>query len=80
MSINPRNITIPSFIIYPNFRHCYSLFQEQTSLPILACGAHFQFNNHDFLKMLIGIKSLNTKQLSARLSPPPVILSSFIGR
>ena len=32
-----------------------------------------------YLKMLIGIKSLNTKQFSARLSPPPVKLSSFIG-
>ena len=32
-----------------------------------------------YLKMLIGIKSLNTKQFSARFSPPPVKLSSFIG-
>ena len=32
-----------------------------------------------YLKMLIGIKSLNAKQFSARLSPPPVKLSSFIG-
>ena len=32
-----------------------------------------------YLKMLIGVKSLNTKQFSARLSPPPVKLSSFIG-
>ena len=32
-----------------------------------------------YLKMLIGIKSLNTKQFSARLSPPPVKLSGFIG-
>ena len=31
-----------------------------------------------YSKMLIGIKSLNIKQ-SARLSPPPVKLSSFIG-
>ena len=31
-----------------------------------------------YLKMLIGIKSLNTKQCPARLSPPPVKLSSFI--
>ena len=29
--------------------------------------------------MFIGIKSLNIKQFSARLSPPPVKLSSFIG-
>ena len=32
-----------------------------------------------YLKMLIGIKSLNTKQYPARLSPPHVKLSSFIG-
>ena len=32
-----------------------------------------------YLKMLIGIKSHNTKQCPARLSPPPVKLSSFIG-
>ena len=31
-----------------------------------------------YLKMLIGIKSLNTKQFTARVSPPPVKLSSFI--
>ena len=33
----------------------------------------------NYLKKLIGIKSLNTKQCSAKLSPPPVNLSSFIG-
>ena len=32
-----------------------------------------------YLKMLIGIKSLNTKQCPARLSPPHVKLSNFIG-
>ena len=32
-----------------------------------------------YLEMLIGIKSLNTKQCPARLSPPPVKLNSFIG-
>ena len=32
-----------------------------------------------YLKMLIGIKSLNTKQCLARLPPPHVKLSSFIG-
>ena len=32
-----------------------------------------------YLKMLIGIKSLNTKQCPARFSPPHVKLSSFIG-
>ena len=31
-----------------------------------------------YLKILIGIKSLNTKQWPARLSPPSVKLSSFI--
>ena len=38
----------------------------------LACGAHFQFTNMNYLKKLIGIKSLNTKQCPARLYPPPV--------
>ena len=32
-----------------------------------------------YLKMLTGIKSLNIKQCPARLSPPRVKLSSFIG-
>ena len=32
-----------------------------------------------YLKILIAIKSPNTKQCPARLSPPPVKLSSFIG-
>ena len=32
-----------------------------------------------YLKVLIGIKSLNTKQCPARLSPPPVKLRSVIG-
>ena len=32
-----------------------------------------------YLRMLIGIKSLNTKQSPARLSPPRVKLSSFMG-
>ena len=32
-----------------------------------------------YLKMLIGLKSLNTKPFSARLSPPPVKLSGCIG-
>ena len=30
-----------------------------------------------YLKLLIGMKSLNTKQRPARLSPPPVKLRSF---
>ena len=32
-----------------------------------------------YLKMLIGIKSLNTRECPARLSPPRVKLSSSIG-
>ena len=32
-----------------------------------------------YLKMLIGIKFLNTKQCPARLSPAPVKSCSFIG-
>ena len=60
-------------LVYFRNRHLYQN---------LACGAHFQFNNHTimtYLEMLIGVKSLNTKLCPARLSPPPVKLSSFIG-
>ena len=32
-----------------------------------------------YLKMLIGIEFLNTKQFSATLSPPSIKLSKFIG-
>ena len=43
----------------------------------LAWGAYFHFNNHDLFETMIGMKSLNTKQRPARLSPAPVQLSSF---
>ena len=32
-----------------------------------------------YLEKLTGIKSLDTKQCLARLSPPPVKLTSFVG-
>ena len=89
MTISGIYIKVTSFLIYLNFRDTKILtkyssdtaslyFRNRHFYQNLACGAHIQFNNHD-LKMLIGIKSLNTKQFSARLSPPPVKLSGFIG-
>ena len=57
-----------------------SLFQEtDISTKILPVVYIFSLTIMTYLKMLIGIKSHNTKQCSARLSPPPVKLSSFIG-
>ena len=38
----------------------------------LACGAHFHFNSHNLFETMINMKSLNTKQRPAKLSPPPV--------
>ena len=54
-------------------------FRKQTSLPKSCLVYIFSLTIMTYLKMLIGIKSHNTKQCSARLSPPPVKLSSFIG-
>ena len=48
-------------------------------MSILPVVHIFSLTIMTYLKMLIGIKSLNTKQCPARLSPPPVKLSSFIG-
>ena len=60
-----------------------SLFQEQTSLlkyiSVLPVVHIVSLTIMTYLKILIGIKSFNTKQCLARLSPPPVKLSSFIG-
>ena len=60
-----------------------SLFQEQPSLPkdifILRAVHIFSLTIMTYLKMLIGIKSLNTKECPARLSAHPFKLSSFIG-
>ena len=61
------------------FRHCQSISGTDISYQNLACGAYFQVKIIAYLKMLIGIKSLNTKQCRARLSPPCVKLSRFIG-
>ena len=47
-----------------------------------ACGAHFQFHNHNlfknYLKILIGIKSLSTKQCPAELSTWNILTVSLI--
>ena len=48
----------------------------QKVLPVVHI---FSLTIMTYLKMVIGIKSLNTKQYPARLSPPHVKLSSFIG-
>ena len=58
---------------------CYSISGTDISTNILAVVQIFSLTIMTYLKMLIGIKSLNTKQCSARLSPPRVKLSSFIG-
>ena len=45
----------------------YIYIPVQTSLPVVHI---FSLTIMTYLKMLIGIKSLNAKQFSARLSPP----------
>ena len=84
---------VASFIIYPNFwdkvlskiKILYNIFHillvfsgTDISNKILSVVHIFSLIIMTYLKMLLGIKSLNTKQFSARLSPPPVKLSSFI--
>ena len=59
------------------FKHCQSISGTDISYQNLACGAHFQVKIIAYLEMLIGIKSLTTKQCRAGLSPLPVELSSF---
>ena len=61
------------------FKHCQSISGTHISYQNLACGAHFQVKIIAYLEMLIGIKSLTTKQCRAGLSPVPVELSSFAG-
>ena len=56
-----------------------SISGTDISTKILPVVQIFSLIIMTYLKMLIGIKSLNTEQFSARLSPPPVKLSSFIG-
>ena len=56
-----------------------SISGTDISIKILPVVHIFSLIIMTYLKMLIGIKSLNKKQFSARLSPLPVKLSSFIG-
>ena len=56
-----------------------SISRTSISTKILLVVQIFSLIIMTYLKMLIGIKSLNTKQFSARLSPPTFKLSSFIG-
>ena len=72
-------IYIYVYIYIYSFSDIASLFQEQTSNKILPVVHIFSLTIMTYLKMSIGIKSLNTRQFSARLSSPPVKLSSFIG-
>ena len=55
-----------------------SISGTDISTKIMPVVHIFSLMNMTYLKMLIGIQSLNAKQLSARLSRP-VKLSSFIG-
>ena len=63
---------IQTLLVYFRNRHLY----QNLVVPVVHI---FSLIIMTYLKILIGIKSLNTKQFSARLSPPPVKLSSFIG-
>ena len=54
------------------------LLGTDISTKILPVAHIFSSTVMNYLKMLIGIKSLN-KKCPTRLSPPPVKLSSFIG-
>ena len=54
-----------------------SMSGEEISTKILPVVHIFSLTIMTYLKMLIGIKSLNTKQFSARLSPPPVKLCTL---
>ena len=57
-------------------------FRNRHPYQNLACGEHFRFKNYDLFEnvdLMIGIKSLNTKQCPARLSSPPVKLGGFKG-
>ena len=59
--------------------YTYSCSGTDISTKILPVVHIFSLTTMTYLKILIGIKSLNTKQCPARLSPPAVKLSSFIG-
>ena len=59
---SPRYIKVTSFIIYPSFRNKVDIciyipvqtllvyFRNRHLYQNLACGAHFQFNNHDLFE------------------------------
>ena len=61
------------------FGHCWSILRTDISTQILPVVHIFSLTIVTYLKMLIVIKSLNTKQCLTRLSPPPVKLSSLRG-
>ena len=54
-----------------------SISGEEISTKILPVVHIFSLIIMTYLKMLIGIKPLNTKQFSARLSPPPAKLCTL---
>ena len=56
-----------------------SILGTDISTKILPAVHIFSLIITTYLKLLIGIESLNKKQFSGGLSPPPVKLSSFIG-
>ena len=70
---------IPKFL--PNILQTLlvSISGTDISTKILPVGHIFSLTIMTYLKMLIVIKYLNTKQFPARLSPHRVKLSSFIG-
>ena len=72
-------IYIYMYIYVPVQTLLVSISGTDISTKILPVVHIFSLIIMAYLKMLIGIKSLNTKQFSARLSPPTVKLSSFIG-
>ena len=55
-----------------------SISETEISTKILPVVHIFSLIIMTYLKMLIRIKSLNSKQFSARLTPLPVKLSSYI--
>ena len=55
-----------------------SISETDISTKILPVVHIFSLMIMTYLKMLIRIKSLNSKQFSARLTPLPVKLSSYI--
>ena len=54
------------------FGHCWSILGTDISTQILPVEHIFTLTIVTYLKMLIVIKPLNTKQCLTRLSPPPL--------